>query len=81
MCVCVSLHPNLRTGTSRRLTEGTSGLSSMFSPIYKGIFAKTASLESSSRSIIILPGSLSSPGDGTVRITLLAQVKKEKKER
>ena len=30
VCVCVSHRANLRTGASRRLTEGTSGLSGTF---------------------------------------------------
>ena len=34
------------TGTSRRLTEGTSGLSGNFFTKEKGVFSKTALLES-----------------------------------
>ena len=46
LCVCLSVTPgNLRTGASRRLTEGTSGLSGTFFTKYKGVFSKTASLE------------------------------------
>ena len=49
-CVCVSVclsHPaNLQTGASRRLTEGTSGLSGPFFTKQKGVFTKNASLGS-----------------------------------
>ena len=50
LCVCVFVCPvagaNPRTGASRRLTEGTSGLSGTFLTKIKGVFSKTASLES-----------------------------------
>ena len=46
VCLCLSHRANLQTGASRRLTEGTSGLSSTFFTKVKGIFFKTASLES-----------------------------------
>ena len=47
VCVCVFLSAgaNPRTGASRRLTKGTSGLSGTFLTIIKGVFSKTASLE------------------------------------
>ena len=38
VCVCLSHRANLQTGTSRRLTEGTSGLSSTFFTNVKGRF-------------------------------------------
>ena len=45
--VCVSVRRvNLRTGTSRRLTEGTGGLICTFLANLKSFFSKTASLES-----------------------------------
>ena len=50
VCVCVFVFPfagaNPQTGASRRLTEGTSGLNGTFVTIIKGVFSKTASLES-----------------------------------
>ena len=44
-CVRLSHRANLRTGASRRLTEGASGLSGTFSQKYISIFSKIASLE------------------------------------
>ena len=44
VCVCLCVCPagaNLRTGTSRRLTENTSGLSGTLFTKLKGIFSKT----------------------------------------
>ncbi len=38
--VCLSVGANLRTGTGRHLTKGTSGLSSTFSQNYKGVFSR-----------------------------------------
>ena len=47
MCVCVSVTlANLQTGASTRLNEGTSGLSGTSFTKLKGVFSKTASLES-----------------------------------
>ena len=45
VCVCLSHQANLRNGTSRHLTEGTSSLSGTFFT-KKGVFSKTVSLES-----------------------------------
>ena len=45
VCLCLFTRANLRTGASRRLTEGTSGLSDTFCTKIK-VFSKTASLES-----------------------------------
>ena len=44
LSVCLSRRANLRTGANRRLTKGTSGLSGTSKK--KGVFSKTASLES-----------------------------------
>ena len=47
VCVCLSRRANLWTDTSRRLTEGTSGLSGTFFYKSKKVFSfKIASLES-----------------------------------
>ena len=54
VCLCLSRRANLRTGASRRLTEGTNGLSGTFHKNKKAFSLKL--LRYKVRSVINLPG-------------------------